>query len=133
MFTITATGYVIAEPKIDKGDKGENVFFTIKHKVGITDVLITSRFYGRRIIPIMEYIHASNQITVSGKVTAILEKPRKGRENMKYIHIYLAGYDYSLPPKPVEAFGEIPTSVPLQMVDRNSFAEKSKMRDKDVA
>lgn len=132
MFTITVTGYVMAHPRIDDGEKGKNVYFTLKCKVGITDVLVTSRFYGRRMTPILEYVNATDQITVSGRVTAILQKSRKNREHMKYIQIYLAGYDYSLPPKPVDTFKEVPTTLPLPMIDKNSFAQKSDLEDKKV-
>jgi len=130
MFTVTATGYVYSDPKVEEGERGKAVCVTIKTKVGQGSVFITARFYGKKMGPILDYIHGRDQVTIAGKVTAIM--PKTSAEGLKYMQVYLAGFDFSLPVMSAQQIREEPTSLKLDRIDRNSFAAKSDLSDEEI-
>jgi len=90
-------GYVTKQPITREGEYGRYVDLDLRVATAGKEVhYVSSRFYGRKIGPIMQYINNGDYITMSGCVTSIKEKTR---ESGKYCQIYLKDACYTLPPK----------------------------------
>lgn len=97
MISASFDGYVTKQPITKEGDYGRYVDIDLRVATAGKEVhYVSSRFYGRKIGPIMEYINNGDYITMSGCVTSIKEKTR---ETGKYCQIYLKDACYTLPPK----------------------------------
>lgn len=97
MISASFDGYVTKQPITKDGDYGRYVDIDLRVATAGKEVhYVSSRFYGRKIGPIMEYINNGDYITMSGCVTSIKERTR---ETGKYCQIYLKDACYTLPPK----------------------------------
>lgn len=100
MMSASADGYVTEQPVIKESDKyGKFIQLTIRVATAGKEVhYISSRFYGRKIRPIEEYINNGDYITMSGCVTSMREKEKEDGRG-RYCQIWLKDACYSLPPK----------------------------------
>lgn len=99
MISASFDGYVMGQPIVTDGDSGRSVQITLRVATAGKEVhYVTSKFYGRKIRPIEEYINNGDYITMSGCVTSISEKIRQNGGG-KYCQIYLKDACYTLPPK----------------------------------
>ena len=99
MMSASVDGYVTDQPVVKDGKYGRYTEITLRVATAGKEVhYATSRFYGRKIGPIEEYINNGDYITMSGCVTSIKEKI-KSDGGGKYCQIYLKDACYSLPPK----------------------------------
>lgn len=99
MMSASVDGYVTDQPVVKDGKYGRYIEITLRVATAGKEVhYATSRFYGRKIGPIEEYINNGDYITMSGCVTSIKEKI-KSDGGGKYCQIYLKDACYSLPPK----------------------------------
>ena len=97
MMSASVDGYVTKQPITREGEYGRYVDLDLRVATAGKEVhYVSSRFYGRKIGPIMQYINNGDYITMSGCVTSIKEKTR---ESGKYCQIYLKDACYTLPPK----------------------------------
>ena len=97
MMSASVDGYVTKQPITREGEYGRYVDLDLRVATAGKEVhYVSSRFYGRKIGPIMQYINNGDYITMSGCVTSIKEKIR---ESGKYCQIYLKDACYTLPPK----------------------------------
>ena len=99
MISASFDGYVTKQPVSEEGKYGRYMDITLRVATAGREVhYVTSRFYGRKIGPIEEYINNGDYITMFGCVTSI-----KGMERTsgggKYCQIYLKDACYTLPPK----------------------------------
>lgn len=99
MMSASVDGYVTDQPVVKDGKYGRYTEITLRVATAGKEVhYATSRFYGRKIGPVEEYINNGDYITMSGCVTSIKEKI-KSDGGGKYCQIYLKDACYSLPPK----------------------------------
>lgn len=99
MISASFDGYVTEQPTIKEGNYGRYTEITLRVATAGKEVhYVSSRFYGRKIRPIEEYINNGDYITMSGCVTSISER-RKEAGGGKYCQIYLKDACYTLPPK----------------------------------
>jgi hypothetical protein len=99
MMSASLDGYVTEQPTLREGKYGRYIELTLRVATAGKEVhYATSRFYGRKIGPIEEYINNGDYITMFGCVTSIKEKI-KSDGGGKYCQIYLKDACYSLPPK----------------------------------
>ena len=99
MMSASVDGYVTDQPVVKDGKYGRYTEITLRVATAGKEVhYATSRFYGRKIGPIEEYINNGDYITMSGCVTSIKEKIKSDGVG-KYFQIYLKDACYSLPPK----------------------------------
>lgn len=99
MMSASFDGYVTDQPVVKDGNYGRYTEITLRVATAGKEVhYATSRFYGRKIGPIAEYINNGDYITMFGCVTSIKEKI-KSDGGGKYCQIYLKDACYSLPPK----------------------------------
>lgn len=97
MISASFDGYVTKQPITKDGEYGRYVDLDLRVATAGKEVhYVSSRFYGRKIGPIMEWINNGDYITMSGCVTSIKERTR---ETGKYCQIYLKDACYTLPPK----------------------------------
>jgi hypothetical protein len=89
MMSASVDGYVTDQPVVKDGKYGRYTELTLRVATAGKEVhYATSRFYGRKIGPIEEYINNGDYITMSGCVTSIKEKI-KSDGGGKYCQIYL--------------------------------------------
>lgn len=99
MISASFDGYVTDQPVVKDGKYGRYTEITLRVATAGKEVhYASSRFYGRKIGPIEEYINNGDYITMSGCVTSIKEK-QKSDGGGKYCQIYLKDACYTLPPK----------------------------------
>jgi hypothetical protein len=99
MMSASVDGYVTDQPVVKDGKYGRYTEVTLRVATAGKEVhYATSRFYGRKIGPVEEYINNGDYITMSGCVTSIKEKI-KSDGGGKYCQIYFKDACYSLPPK----------------------------------
>lgn len=99
MISASFDGYVTDQPAIKEGNYGRYTEITLRVATAGKEVhYVTSRFYGRKIKPIQEFINNGDYITMSGCVTSISERV-KTNGGGKYCQIYLKDACYTLPPK----------------------------------
>lgn len=99
MISASFDGYVTEQPLTKDGKYGRYVDVTLRVATAGKEVhYVTSRFYGRKIKPIEDFINNGDYITMSGCVTSISEKQKEGRPG-KYCQIYVKDACYTLPPK----------------------------------
>jgi hypothetical protein len=93
----TFDGYVIADPQVEEGAYGRYVRLTLKVRLGREVHYVEARFYGSKIAPLMDYVHAGDYMTMSGSVSGIM--PRERKDGLKCCHIYLREAFFTFPPK----------------------------------
>lgn len=99
MISASFDGWVTSQPTVKEGNYGKFIDITLRVSTAGREVhFVTSRFFGRKIGPIVEYINNGDYITMSGCVTSIKEKTYKEKGG-KYSQIYIKDACYSLPPK----------------------------------
>ena len=99
MISASFDGYVTKQPIVKEGEYGRYVDVDLRVATAGKEVhYVSSRFYGRKINPILEFINNGDYITMSGCVTSIKERKREGVAG-KYCQIYLKDACYTLPPK----------------------------------
>lgn len=99
MISASFDGYVTDQPALKDGNYGKYIEITLRVATAGREVhYVSSRFYGRKIRPIQEFINNGDYITMSGCVTSISERV-KSNGGGKYCQIYLKDACYSLPPK----------------------------------
>jgi hypothetical protein len=99
MMSASLDGYVTEQPTLKEGKYGRYTELTLRVATAGKEVhYVTSRFYGRKIGPIEEYINNGDYITMFGCVTSIKEKIKLDGGG-RYCQIYLKDACYSLPPK----------------------------------
>ena len=99
MISGSFSGYVTEQPVVSDGQYGRYTDVTLRVATAGKEVhYVSSRFFGRKIGPIQEYINNGDCITMSGCVTSIKEKQRSDGGG-KYCQIYLKDACYTLPPK----------------------------------
>jgi hypothetical protein len=99
MISASFDGYVFNDPIVGDGQYGRFIDLTLRVATAGKEVhFVTSRFYGRKISPIQEYIKNGDYITMSGCVTSIKERLKKDGTG-KYCQIYVKDACYTLPPK----------------------------------
>ncbi len=92
-------GYVTEQPTVKEGKYGRYTEITLRVATAGKEVhYVSSKFYGRKIGPIEEYINNGDYITMFGCVTSIKEK-QKSDGGGRYCQIYLKDACYTLPPK----------------------------------
>lgn len=91
-------GYVTKQPITQDGQYGRYIEITLRVATSAKEVhYVTSRFYGKKIRPIEEFVKNGDYMTMTGCVSSVKEKPR--RESGKYCQFYLQDAYYTLPPK----------------------------------
>lgn len=99
MISASFDGYVTEQPVVKDGSYGRYTEITLRVATAGREVhYVTSRFYGRKIRPIEEFINNGDYITMSGCVTSIFERIKE-KGGGKYCQIYLKDACYTLPPK----------------------------------
>lgn len=99
MISASFDGYVTDQPTIKENNYGRYMEITLRVATAGKEVhYVTSKFYGRKIRPIEEFINNGDYITMSGCVTSIFERVRSNGGG-KYCQIYLKDACYTLPPK----------------------------------
>lgn len=99
MISASFDGYVTEQPVVKEGNYGRYTEITLRVATAGKEVhYVSSRFYGRKIRPIEEFINNGDYITMSGCVTSISERSKE-RNGAKYCQIYLKDACYTLPPK----------------------------------
>jgi hypothetical protein len=126
MMSASVDGYVTDQPVVKDGQYGRYTEITLRVATAGKEVhYATSRFYGRKIGPIEEYINNGDYITMFGCVTSIKEKV-KANGGGKYCQIYLKDACYTLPPKTTGEARfrpDLPSSVLEEKLDIPDFGE----------
>lgn len=100
MISASFDGYVTEQPMLKDGQYGRYVDVSIRVATAGKEVhYVTSRFYGRKVNPVLEFINNGDYITMSGCVTSIKERIKEGTVAGKYCQIYIKDACYTLPPK----------------------------------
>jgi single-stranded DNA-binding protein len=97
MLTITASGYITGEPKIEDTEYGKRATVTIRSKTtnGKQTHYINAVFYGKRIETVSNYMADGRQVTIIGSVRQISGKKKK--DGTDYSSIYMDASDFTLP------------------------------------
>ena len=105
MLTITASGFITGEPKVEDTEYGKRATVTIRSKTtnGKQTHFINAVFYGKRIETVSKYMADGRQVTIIGSVKQISGK--KKQDGTDYSSIYMDASDFSLPEKNNEATG----------------------------
>ena len=126
MISASFDGYVTEQPVLKEGKYGRYIELTLRVATAGKEVhYVSSKFYGRKIGPVEEYINNGSYITMFGCVTSIKEKV-KSNGGGKYCQIYLKDACYTLPPK---ATGEarfrpdLPSTVLEEKLDIPDFGD----------
>jgi single-stranded DNA-binding protein len=99
MLTITASGFITGEPKVEDGEYGKRATVTIRAKTtnGKQTHYINAIFYGKRIETVTRYMADGRQVSIVGAVKAIMGKKKK--DGTEYSSVYMDAYDFTLPEK----------------------------------
>jgi hypothetical protein len=126
MISASFDGYVTKQPVVEDGSYGRYVEVTLRVATAGKEVhYVSSKFFGRKIGPVEDYINNGDYITMFGCVTSIKEK-QKSDGGGKYCQIYLKDACYTLPPK---VTGEarfrpsLPSTVPGERLDISDFGD----------
>jgi hypothetical protein len=100
MLSLTAVGYVSGKPRIENSDYGDSISIGIRCKGdgGKNVFYVNAKFYGKRMAPIEKFINDGDQVTLSGTISAVIEKTKK--DGTKYSQFYMNGSGFSIPPNP---------------------------------
>ena len=75
MISASFDGYVTEQPVLKEGKYGRQTELTLRVATAGKEVhYVSSKFYGRKIGPVEEYINNGDYITMFGCVTSIKEK-----------------------------------------------------------
>jgi len=99
MLTITASGFITGEPKVEDTEYGKRATVTIRSKTtnGKQTHYINAVFYGKKIDIASKYMADGRQITIIGGVRNISGK--KKQDGSEYASVYMDAMDFTLPEK----------------------------------
>jgi single-stranded DNA-binding protein len=97
MLSITASGYITGEPKVEDTEYGKRATITIRAKTsnGKQTHYINAVFYGKRIETVCKYMADGRQVSIIGSVRQMSGK--KKNDGTEYSSIYMDASDFSLP------------------------------------
>lgn len=97
MLSLTASGYVTGEVKIQDGDYGRTGVLGIRCKSanGKQSHFVNAVFYGKKIEVAQKYMEDGRQVTVVGSIKNIIPKEKK--DGTKYVSIYMDVSEFTLP------------------------------------
>lgn len=127
MISASFDGYVTKQPIVEDGAYGRYVEICLRVATAGKEVhYVSSRFYGRKIRPVEEFINNGDYITMFGCVTSVSER-RKENGGGKYCQFYLKDACYTLPPKMAgeAAFRpSLPAADPEERLDIADFGDE---------